>query len=105
MSIMHDKWTDSNIGLFNGKLSDTPYLQISIIPAIPITYLGLIGKTMNIFNIKTNLDDLSNIYNQNNLIPDNNLDDIENNLNADLKNKEKQDQNLINQLRELNESK
>ena len=26
MSIMHDKWTDGNVGLFNGKLSDTPYL-------------------------------------------------------------------------------
>ena len=55
MSIMHDKWTDKNVGLFNGKLSDTPYLQISIIPAIPITYLGLIGETMNVFDIKTNL--------------------------------------------------
>ena len=101
MSIMHDKWTDSNVGLFNGKLSDTPYLQISIIPAIPITYLGLIGETMNIFNIKTNLDDLSNIYNSNNLKP---VADIGEITNIEQENK-KEESNLINQLRSLNEGK
>ena len=95
---MHDKWTDKNVGLFNGKLSDTPYLQISIIPAIPITYLGLIGETMNIFNIKTNLDDLSNIYNSNNLKP---VADIGEITNIEQENK-KEESNLINQLRELN---
>lgn len=104
MSIMHDKWTDGNVGLFNGKLSNTPYLEMSIIPAIPITYLGLIGETMNIFNIKTNLDDLSNIYNSNNLIPDNNLDSL--NIDINLDNKDNfGTQDLINQLKELNENK
>ena len=99
MSIMHDKWTDKNVGLFNGKLSDTPYLEMSIIPAIPTTYLGLIGETMNIFNIKTNLDDLSNIYNSNNLKP---VADIGEITNIEQENK-KEESNLIDQLRELNE--
>ena len=98
---MHDKWTDKNVGLFNGKLSDTPYLQISIIPAIPITYLGLIGETMNVFDIKTNLDDLSNIYNSNNLKP---VADIGEITNIEQENK-KEESNLINQLRELNEKR
>ena len=98
---MHDKWTDKNVGLFNGKLSNTPYLEMSIIPAIPITYLGLIGKTMNIFDIKTNLDDLSNIYNSNNLKP---VADIGEITNIEQENK-KEESNLINQLRELNEKK
>ena len=101
MSIMHDKWTDKNVGLFNGKLSNTPYLEMSIIPAIPITYLGLIGKTMNIFDIKTNLDDLSNIYNSNNLKP---VADIGEITIIEQENK-KEESNLINQLRELNEKK
>ena len=101
MSIMHDKWTDKNVGLFNGKLSNTPYLEMSIIPAIPITYLGLIGETMNIFNIKTNLDDLSNIYNSNNLKP---VADIGEITNIEQENK-KEESNLINQLRSLNEGK
>ena len=105
MSIMHDKWTDKNIGLNDGKMSNTPYLEMSIIPAIPITYFGLVGETINIFDIKTNLDDLSNLYNQNNLTPDNNLGDINNNLNIDLKNKQKQNKDLINQLMSLNEIK
>ena len=98
---MHDKWTDKNVGLFNGKLSNTPYLEMSIIPAIPITYLGLIGKTMNIFDIKTNLDDLSNIYNSNNLKP---VADIGEITIIEQENK-KEESNLINQLRELNEKK
>ena len=77
---------------------------ILIIPAIPITYLGLIGETMNIFNIKTNLDDLSNIYNSNNLKPDNNLDSL--NIDINLDNKDNfGTQDLINQLKELNEKK
>ena len=75
-----------------------------IIPAIPITYLSLIGKTMNVFDIKTNLDDLSNIYNSNNLIPNNNLDSL--NIDINLDNKDNfGTQDLINQLRSLNENK
>ena len=53
---------------------------------------------MNIFNIKTNLDDLSNIYNSNNLKP---VADIGEITNIEQENK-KEEYNLINQLRELN---
>ena len=75
-----------------------------IIPGIPITYLGLIGETMNVFDIKTNLNDLSNIYNSNNLIPNNNLDSL--NIDINLDNKDNfGTQDLINQLRSLNENK
>ena len=103
MSIMYDKWTDKNIGLNDGKMSNTPYLEMSIIPAIPITYFGLVGETINIFDIKTNLDDLTNLYNPNNLIPSNNLENLDNLLelydnNLNLNNK-------INMLRGLNENK
>ena len=104
MSIMHDKWTDKNVGLNGGKISNTPYLEMSILPAIPVTYLGLIGETINIFNIKTNLDDLNNLYSPNDLRPDNNLDNI--NINMNLNNKDNFGvQDLVNQLRSLNENK
>lgn len=53
MAVFHDKWADK------GLMSNSPYLQASIFPAIPITYIGLIfGGTSNDLGIEINSDDL-----------------------------------------------
>ena len=74
MSVMHDKWTDDIKGIGNGALSNTPNLESSIIPAIPITYLGLIfGGTLNDLNINYDYDKIKS--------PNETTNNINNNIN------------------------
>ena len=102
MSIMHDKWTDSNVGLFGGVLTNTPLLELSIFPAIPITYADLIvGGTLNDLGIDyTSGKNLGNLLNYSDVLKE--FEDL-NISNDDLINN--QSKFLINQLRELNESR
>ena len=101
MSIIHDGWTDT--GWLSKKISEGGGLELSIPPAIVVNYLGLIGKTINIVDSNINLNDLNGIYNPNNLIPNNNLNNNEKNLNLD-NGVSMGIYNVINQLRERNKS-
>ena len=102
MSIMHDKWTDGNVGLFNGILTNTPLLELSIFPAIPITYAGLaIGGTMNDLGLDyTSGRNLGDLLNYGDVLKE--FEDL-NISNDDLINNQTKD--LVNQLRVLNESR